>query len=266
MGLDLVTYLRTEFISAALCTNQIPRSADICVQLGTEDGRAVNFIPRTIQKLITSSAEEDGKLTVSTRRQLRQQQERRQAGIVEYVDQPADNLFAVEDESVDVVISLTAAQRMKDSNQSWKKSVQEAARVLKPGGRFLFVEQIDIGGESYLDYVRNLYTAIQPATEGEEEQDQEQDADTEKELETFPVFDDVGFDGIDLVLVPHIAGVAIKASGDRLTAAEEAAIAEQEERDRAIDFSISVLEGGIKRKRKKKKKKKKTKEGEEGDE
>mmetsp|Transcript_16122 Transcript_16122/g.32461 ORF Transcript_16122/g.32461 Transcript_16122/m.32461 type:complete len:133 (-) Transcript_16122:2657-3055(-) len=40
MGLDLVTYLRTEWISAALCTNQTPRSADVCLQLGTEDGRA----------------------------------------------------------------------------------------------------------------------------------------------------------------------------------------------------------------------------------
>lgn len=45
MGLDLVTYLRTEWISAALCTNQTPRSADVCLQLGTEDGRAgkLNF-------------------------------------------------------------------------------------------------------------------------------------------------------------------------------------------------------------------------------
>ena len=43
MGLDLVTYLRTEWISAALCTNQTPRSADVCLQLGTEDGRAGTF-------------------------------------------------------------------------------------------------------------------------------------------------------------------------------------------------------------------------------
>ena len=43
MGLDLVTYLRTEWISAALCTNQCPRSADVCLQLGTDDGRAGTF-------------------------------------------------------------------------------------------------------------------------------------------------------------------------------------------------------------------------------
>lgn len=43
MGLDLVTYLRTEWISAALCTNQTPRSADVCLQIGTEDGRAGTY-------------------------------------------------------------------------------------------------------------------------------------------------------------------------------------------------------------------------------
>jgi hypothetical protein len=69
MGLDLVTYIRTEWISAALCTNQTPRSADVCLQLGVEDGRAITFIPRTIRELITSSAEPDGKLTISARRQ-----------------------------------------------------------------------------------------------------------------------------------------------------------------------------------------------------
>jgi hypothetical protein len=38
MGLDMVTYMRTEWISAALCTNQTPRSADVVLQLGSEDG------------------------------------------------------------------------------------------------------------------------------------------------------------------------------------------------------------------------------------
>ena len=83
MALDPVTYLRTEWVSAALCTNQTPRSADVCLQLGTADGRAVNFVPRTIREIITSSAErqpvggqvdgvESGGLTVSCQRQLRQ--------------------------------------------------------------------------------------------------------------------------------------------------------------------------------------------------
>ena len=34
MGLDLATYLRTEWISAALCTNQTPVEADVCLHGG----------------------------------------------------------------------------------------------------------------------------------------------------------------------------------------------------------------------------------------
>jgi hypothetical protein len=92
VGLDMITYLRTEWISAALCTNQTPRSADVCLQLGIEDGRAITFIPRTIRELITSSAEADGKLTISARRQLKQQQERRNAATVTFLDQRCDDL------------------------------------------------------------------------------------------------------------------------------------------------------------------------------
>ena len=68
MGLDLVTYLRCEWVSAALCTNQTPRSADVCLVLGCEDGRPVTFIPRTIEQLITSTLEPDGVLPSLRRR------------------------------------------------------------------------------------------------------------------------------------------------------------------------------------------------------
>ena len=47
--LDPVTYLRTEWVSASLCTNQTPASADKVLQLGIEDGRIVNFVPRTVR-------------------------------------------------------------------------------------------------------------------------------------------------------------------------------------------------------------------------
>ena len=47
--LDPVTYLRTEWVSAALCTNQTPKEADKVLQLGIEDGRIVNFVPRTVR-------------------------------------------------------------------------------------------------------------------------------------------------------------------------------------------------------------------------
>ena len=238
MGLDLVTYIRTEWISAALCTNQTPRSADICLQLGVEDGRAITFIPRTIRELITSSAEPDGKLTMSARRQLKQQQERRKAATVTYVDQRCDDLRETPDASVDVVISLQAAARMLENGLDWKKSVIEAARVLKPGGRLLFVEQTELAGESYLDYVENLCDVDDTVPIAEDD-------------ERVPIFE-VGFDEVDLVLVPHIAGVAVKSEDAGLTAEELSKREEEEKKDRLADLSIAAYERGIKKRRKKK--------------
>jgi ubiquinone/menaquinone biosynthesis C-methylase UbiE len=238
MGLDMVTYLRTEWISAALCTNQTPRSADTCLQLGVEDGRAVTFIPRTIRELITSSAEADGKLTVSARRQLKQQQERRNAATITYVDQRCDDLTETKDESVDVVISLQAASRMLENGLDWKKSIREAARVLKPGGRLLFVEQTEVAGESYLDYVQNLY-------------DIEGDTPEDMQDGRVPIFE-VGFDEIDMVLTPHIAGVAIKSEDAGLTSEELAKREDEARKDRLAELSIEAYERGIKKRRKKK--------------
>jgi SAM-dependent methyltransferase len=238
MGLDMITYLRTEWISASLCTNQTPRSADICLQLGVEDGRAINFIPRTIRELITSSAEADGKLTISARRQLKQQQERRNAACVTYVDQRCDDLTETKDDSVDVVISLQAAARMLENGLDWKRSIRESARVLKPGGRLLFVEQTEIAGESYLEYVQSLYDI-----EGDTPEDM-RDGRT-------PLFE-VGFDEIDMVLTPHIAGVAIKSEDAGLTAEELAKREDEERKDRLADLSIEAYERGIKKRRKKK--------------
>jgi len=247
MGLDLVTYLRVEWVSAALCTNQTPRAADVCLQLGVEDGRAVTFIPRTIRELITSSAEKDGKLTLSARRQLKQQQDRRQAAKVTYVDQRCDDLKEVKDESVDVVISLQAAARMLENGQDWRKSIREAARVLKPGGRLLFVEQTELDGESYLEYVENLYTL-----DGEIPEDVD---------ERVPIFE-VGSDVVDLVIIPHVAGVALKSELAGLSPRELAKRESDAEKERIADLSIEAYERGIK-KRKRKKKKGASKETEE---
>merc|ERR1712194_36159 len=137
--------------------------------LGCEDGRPVTWVPRTIETLITSTVEADGQLPLSVERQLKQQEKSRGAGKVSIVNQRADDLTEVEDESVDIVLSLQAAARMKENGLDWKRSVQEAARVLKPGGRFLFVEQSTLDGESYLDYVGNLGTAILTPSDNEED-------------------------------------------------------------------------------------------------
>ena len=242
MALDLVTYLRVEWISAALFTNQTPRSADVALQLGTEDGRIVQFLPRTIREIITSSAEKDGKLTVSARRQLKQQLERRGGGAsITYVDQPADFLKETEDDSVDIVVSMHAAATMHENGQDWQKSIREAARVLKPGGRFLFVEQTEVDGQSYLRYVQMLLTLTGDVPEDEEER--------------FPIFDDIGYDDVDLVLTPHVAGVAIKSEAAGLSRAQRDNIEAIREEERMADLGIQVYERGLKKRKRRKKKK-----------
>lgn len=255
MGLDMVTYLRTEFISAALCTNQTPRAASICLQLGCEDGRAVTFVPRTIETLITSTVEPDGILPVNVRRQLSQQQQSRKGGAsVDFVDQRADNLSETPDESVDVVISLQAAGRMQETGLDWKKSVQEAARVLKPGGRFLFVEQSKLDGVSYLEYVGNLGAYdMEAMLEDEEDADDEEEDDDDTEAELSPTFECIGYDEVDFVLVPHVAGVFMKSEDAGLTADELAAKEAEMEKQRMAELSISAFERGIKKRRRKKK-------------
>uniref|UniRef100_A0A6V0AZ69 Methyltransferase type 11 domain-containing protein n=1 Tax=Pseudo-nitzschia australis TaxID=44445 RepID=A0A6V0AZ69_9STRA len=250
---DMVTNLRCEWISAALCTNQTPRSADVCLVLGCQDGRPVTFIPRTIETLITSTVEADGELPVAVRRQLKQQEKTRNASVVSMVDQRADDLKETKDQSVDVVISLQSAAKMKENGLSWKKSVQEAARVLKPGGRFLFVEQSTLDGESYLEYVGNLGTAIVKKKSDQETSD---DGDDDQDMpEVYPTFECMGYDDVDLVLVPHVASVFVKSEDAGLTEADRAKKESKVEEDRLAELSISAFERGMKKRRRKKKKK-----------
>lgn len=242
MALDPVSYLRTEWVSAALCTNQTPRSADVCLQLGTDDGRAMTFIPRTIREFVTSSVTPSGEIPVSTRRQLKQQQERRGTDTrLRIVDQRADDLSQVENESVDVVISLQAAAKLAENGMDWKKSVREAARVLKPGGRFLFCEQTEINGENYLEYAQTLMTLSGEIPENEEER--------------FPIFEEGGADMVPLCPIAHVAGVAIKSEFAGLTAAQRKARLAKAEKERLADLSIDAFEslGRTRRTRRKKK-------------
>mmetsp|Transcript_16027 Transcript_16027/g.27069 ORF Transcript_16027/g.27069 Transcript_16027/m.27069 type:complete len:336 (-) Transcript_16027:276-1283(-) len=271
-ALDPVTYLRTEWVSAALCTNQTPRSFDIALQLGTEDGRIVNFVPRTIRKIITSSAEpksaDDGALTVSCIRQLNTMAERRNTAAIEFSNQPADNLKDTPDASVDIVVSFQAAQRMYENGLDFKQSIKEAGRVLKPGGRFLFVESAEVGGESYLDYVMGISALVSGGIgDGYEEivaNNISEDAssiaaevtDEDSEVEaTPPLFEEVGYDNVDMVLQPHIAGIAIKAMDADLTSEERKQMKSQEEEDRLAEMSFAAFERGNKRRKRKKKKK-----------
>ncbi|KAL7557541.1 hypothetical protein ACA910_006415 [Epithemia clementina (nom. ined.)] len=253
-SMDPITYLRLEWISAALCTNQTPRSANVCLQLGTQDGRAVTFLPRTIRQLVTSSLKSGEATPIGVQRQLKQSAERRQ--IVEKLDiqnrnQAADDLRETPDESVDVVISLQAVDRMVENGLNWKQSVVEAARVLKPGGRLLWVEPTMVQGESYVEYVESLIV-VPDDDEDDEEDDDEDDDKKDNDEEYLPVFDDVGYDDIDWILQPHTAGVAVK----RITPMTQQELQEQAkkaEQDKMAELSLQAFERGIKKRKKKKK-------------
>mmetsp|Transcript_2216 Transcript_2216/g.3257 ORF Transcript_2216/g.3257 Transcript_2216/m.3257 type:complete len:217 (-) Transcript_2216:37-687(-) len=200
----------------------------------------VNFLPRTMRKLITSSAAADGTIPVSARRQLEQQNIRRGAGLkLEILDQRSDDLSGIEDESVDCVVSLLAAQQMVDNGLDWQQSLIEATRVLKPGGRLLFVEQTTVEGFNYLDVVKGL-TYVRKGEDDESEEVRE------------PVFEEVGSDPCDLTLVPHIAGVAIKAEDAGLSKEEKDAMEKKKESDVAAERAFMAFERGRKKKKVKK--------------
>jgi len=166
------------------------------------------------------------------------------------VDQPADDLKETEDESVDIVISMQAAQRMLENGQNWKKSISEAARVLKPGGRFLFVEQTEVDGEKYIEAIAAVADNLMDKTEVEVEGEEGGETVTE----TYPVFELVGYDDVDLVIVPHIAGVVQKTEYAGLTKDEIDKKSAVDEKARIADLSISAFERGLKKRKKKKKK------------
>jgi SAM-dependent methyltransferase len=180
--------------------------------------------------------------------------ERRQSAAITYSDQSADFLIDTPSSSIDVVISLQSAQRMAENGLDWKKAIQEAGRVLKPGGRFLFVESADVAGESYLEEVMKLASGGVDAMYAEENGDDEPADEQEKSMleDDNAIFSEVGFDNVDMVLQPHIAGVAIKAEDADLTPQQRAQKKYEEERERIDEMRLSLWEGGPKKRRKKK--------------
>jgi len=145
---------------------------------------------------------------------------------LEFSERRADKLSNVEDDSVDVVVSLQSVEKMTENGLDWKQSVQEAIRVLKPGtGRFLFVERTDTG---YLQYLEEF--------EGEGK-----------------IFEEIGYDDVDLVLVPHVAGVAAMSEDAGLTEEEKVQKKKRIEKDMYAERSIKAFERGSKKRRRKKK-------------
>lgn len=170
-------------------------------------------------------------------------------------------------------MSLQAAERMVENGYDWKKSIKEAARVLKPGGRFLFVEPEQVGGESYLDYVRDVSDVVLKIRGASNEEITGEiksesgtsggvDGGEEGEESTAPLFEEVGYDQVDMVLQPHLAGVAIKALDADLTPEQKFQSAQAEKSDRLAEMTLAAFERGSKSRRRRKKKKGKTEDSE----
>ena len=104
----------------------------------------------------------------------------------------------------------------------------------------LFVEPPEIEGVSYLDYLANL--SVQTLNE-----------DGEKE-EATNVFVPLGYDDVDLVLKPHVAGVVTKSIDAGLTIAEREMKEKNAEKDRMAEISLTAFERGLKKRKRKKKK------------
>jgi SAM-dependent methyltransferase len=149
---------------------------------------------------------------------------------------------------------------MADNGLDWKRAVCEAGRVLKPGGRFLFVEAATVNGESYLDYVVALSERGGVEIKGGLEKLNAagevigEEGGSEVIDQNSPLFDEVGYDNVDMVLQPHVAGVAIKADDADLSPAEKERKKEQEEVDRVADLSLVAFERGLKKRKRKKEK------------
>ena len=133
---------------------------------------------------------------------------------------------------------------MEENGLDWRKSILEAARVLKPGGRFLFCEQTTVGGASYLEYMATVKLDVDGKVFGGEQEDDG----------TYPMFELVGYDDVDFVIEPHVAGVVIKAEDAGKTEDDLARQELKAEKERIADLSISAYERGLKKRKRKKKK------------
>jgi ubiquinone/menaquinone biosynthesis C-methylase UbiE len=115
----------------------------------------------------------------------------------------------VEDESMDAVVSTHVMCSVVDPEQT----IDEILRVLKPGGRFVFLEHVAAPRGTRL---RRIQGFIRPAW-------QVWGDGCQPDRETWAVIEDAGFSQIQMehfklevpIFGPHIAGVAVKAGSYR---------------------------------------------------
>ena len=294
---DPVSYWRVEYVSSAMLSNQIPRSASTVLQLGTVDPKAVYYLNKDVNKLLChpSYSAVQGGVSPRANRQLTQAKERR-GGMdklelvclrTERLDGRATKqggfLYGVDDNSVDAVVFCEVLEEIIEfyakpkasasilgSDEWFRNLLEELNRVLKVGGRLVFVEKRDIAGLLPGPSAVPLVGAIEGMrmdgsfklfadgeTEGMEGDD-EREMD-EVDLGTYSLFD-VAYDQIDFCPTPHVAGVAIKRSIEEPFEEEEESEPERvlniqerieyEKRVQGAELAIAAFEKGRKKRKK----------------
>lgn len=119
------------------------------------------------------------------------------SGVAERIDLP--------DASVDAVVGTLVLCNVENQ----RRALSEIRRVLKPGGRYVFIEHVAAPSGSWTQRAQTLYTFFTSRTSG-----------CHADRETGPVIEQAGFGAVDLqridlpeilgLTIPWIAGTAIK--------------------------------------------------------
>ena len=108
----------------------LARASGRVIEIGSGTGANLEHYPRTIEELVCTEPEEP------MARRLREKAER--SGLaVRVVDAPAERL-PFDDDSFDIAVAALVLCTVTDPDAA----MAEIARVLKPGGRFVFMEHV----------------------------------------------------------------------------------------------------------------------------
>jgi ubiquinone/menaquinone biosynthesis C-methylase UbiE len=132
------------------------------------------------------------------------QQEAQRLGMAVELYEGTSEQLPFSADSLDAVVSTTVLCSVQDP----LRSVQEVLRVLKPGGRFVFIEHVAAPQGTGLRRIQGILRPVWRLLAGGCRTNQE----------TWAIIERVGFSDVQLqhfrvqmpVLSPHIAGVAVK--------------------------------------------------------
>mmetsp|Transcript_25713 Transcript_25713/g.57660 ORF Transcript_25713/g.57660 Transcript_25713/m.57660 type:complete len:282 (+) Transcript_25713:129-974(+) len=125
-------YWKREYITAAMLSRQIPSSAQTVLELFSEDGKRFYYYPKTVSQVIVVPGA--GGLDDKTRREMDEMAAKAFKAL-----RVAD-LSSLPSGAVDVVVSVN---KLGGSPAS---TARDLFRVLRPGGRLVFVEPLkDLG-------------------------------------------------------------------------------------------------------------------------